>query len=612
MIESMSRRRLAFALGMAVLLLILALFAACSGGSESGAVGADSADGSVPVDVASVTTAPASPTPLTPASQPPPPRGATPEPTPTDTMPPPVATPAFTGPPLTLVAQGLSRRHVEAGEPLDTQTGLFIADTASGGGDLWTLAPKLAPEGSFALDYSATLDSRFLRVRVLGHDRNASYLTDSETGETFELAASTISFTSLKTPSGHLLFKTSACAFAIVKLHERSAETVSTFEPPGGGGCGSVRALFSDDGERLLILSRGTGSLSLVDVETGAATLVVRGLGSANALVRQGEQVLVTSVSGGKYGPARITLRRYTWDGEMEGETMIDAGSSSRVDHLTVSPDGSSVAWQGRLPLAVPGGLGGREHWPVVTVADARSGEVRFRAVRASLTNGMRTLEWLSDGSALVIATPAGFALLSATTGVIEPLPFGPVDHFAPIPIPAPDDPSLFAYDGRVVNALGEVVRPVSPPAIEWGERWWVDATYRWGATSEQLQFTRFEPGGKDLGPGGLSSLGLPARVEFPPFADEVRLRVTADGPASLYESAEGASPLLGEVPSGAPLIVVNLVDDSATRDLCHPNPECSTTYDRVLPYDEGWWLHVRTEDGIEGWVRSNFLEWAD
>jgi hypothetical protein len=42
----------------------------------------------------------------------------------------------------------------------------------------------------------------------------------------------------------------------------------------------------------------------------------------------------------------------------------------------------------------------------------------------------------------------------------------------------------------------------------------------------------------------------------------------------------------------------------------------CSVLRDPDLDYGEGWWIYVNGEDGdgeaLEGWVSTEFVEWAD
>ena len=324
-----------------------------------------------------------------------------------------------------------------------------------------------------------------------------------------------------------------------------------------------------------------------------------------------GAELLMTSVSGGE-PPAVIQLRRYSWSGDLLGDVALRAQHGvTSTGPVLVSPDGTSVAWQEQLPLAIPLGAGGQENWPAVVIADAETGETRFRVVRASLTNGTRTLAWLADGSAIVVATAQGFALLSAADGSLAPLPLGPAAHFQPVPIPAPDDPALFLFDGRVVDRPGNPTRASTPAAEAWGPAWWNGSTYGWRASDGELRFARWAPLGRDFGRGGLSHFGVPARVEHPPFPDSVRLRVAGTGALDVRHGPDSQSEVIATVAGGAVVIVADAGLDSGIRR-CDADDECPARSYRGRTGEEHWWLHVRTEGGEQGWALSEFLAWAE
>ena len=324
----------------------------------------------------------------------------------------------------------------------------------------------------------------------------------------------------------------------------------------------------------------------------------------------EGQGVLVVGRSGGKGAVPAIEVARYGWDGTPLGERTIAIGGDALSSGTVFpSPDGRMIAWRENLPLGIPLGAGGNEHWPVVALADLASGEVTVRLLRASLSNGTGFTGWLADNS-LLVATAEGYAVFTPSDGRLTPLGFGTVAHFEPRPIPAPGDAALFAFDGRVVDRRGEAVRPIAPAAEEWGSSWGVFTRYDWGASSELLRFSSIPPFGSDFGPGGLSMPNLEARVHSPPFPDQVRLRVSGTV-THLNLRAEPLvdSDLVAEIPEGEAVVVVNAV--GAAAGPCGGSEGCSVTFDTLLP-GERWWLHVRTAAGLEGWAASDFLDWAE
>ena len=466
----------------------------------------------------------------------------------------------------------------------------------------------------------SSLDGRFVTARVV----ETSLLADRVTGAGFRWDADAFRMVGVPDGEGRALFVSAdeECWFYAVEFRALEAVLLASSRlsaPPER--CPQLEGLFSPDGGSLFLQAgervRGlpeVAGLYVVDLAGGATTRV--GEVTAAALVKlhrlpDGSGVLVVGRSGGNEPSPRIEVSRYGWDGTPLGERRIPIGGPSLTsDTVFPSPDGRLIAWQEHLPLGIPLGLGGSEQWPLVAVADLGSGEVRFRVLRASMTNGTGFTDWLADGSALLVATVDGYALLRASDGRLTPLGFGTVSHFEPRPIPARDAAGLFAFGGRVVDRRGAVVRPVAAAAAAWGPPWGVFTHYDWGATSEALRFSSTPPFGRDFGPGGLSIPTLEARVQSPPFDDELRLRVTGTVThLNLRAEPSADAALVGAILEGEVVTVVDALGEAAFP--CGGGEGCSVAYDSELP-GERWWLSVRTADGLEGWAASDFLDWAD
>jgi hypothetical protein len=300
-------------------------------------------------------------------------------------------------------------------------------------------------------------------------------------------------------------------------------------------------------------------------------------------------------------------VSRFDETGAPVSEWTVENGAGNFVHRVRVSPDGRWLAWQEELPLGRPYGAGGVEHWPVVVVADLDAGEVRFRAVRASMTNGIQTLDWLADSSALVVATQDGYALLGLDQS-LTPLPFGPVSHFEPVPVPSPQEAGLFAYDGRVVDSAGAAAGP-EVAATSWAGGG-LNEGYGFDDAGTELRLQRVLPFGRDFGAGGLSTMGLPVRIETPPFPETARLRVATRGDILNVRVRPGTSAeIRGQFADATP---VSLIDANGAADFCNGADACSVAPDPDREYDEAWWVYVRSDDGLEGWVRSDFLAWAE
>jgi hypothetical protein len=521
-------------------------------------------------------------------------------------------------------SDALTVRSFAPGEALDAESGVFIADAATGVGELWSIREERDPQ-VLGPTYQSSPDGRFITARV----GNTFHIADRATGAGFQWDERLFRMQGLPDSEGRVLFRPdgSVCRFYAIEFRAAEAALLASISlEDEATECGELNGLFSPDGTHLFVHARqgrlrvpGSSALYLVELANAKITRLAD-LDERAALTElhrlpEHRGMLVIERTGGRdaslVAAPGITIARYGWDGAALGERAIPVSGDSRTsDSVFLSGNGRWIAWQEHLPFGIPFGLGRSEHWPLVAVADLASGEVLFRMVRASMSNGTGFTGWLADSSALVIATVDGYAVASTTGGRLAPLGFGTVSHFEPRPIAAPDDAGLFAFDGRVVDRRGEVVRPVAAAAEAWGPSWGVLTTYAWGASSELLRFSSIPPLGRDFGPGGLSMPTLEARVQTPPFSDEVRLRVTGTVThLNLRAEPSADAQLIGEILEGEAVLVVDALGEAAVP--CGGNEGCSVAYDSELP-GERWWLHVRTEDGAEGWAASEFLDWAD
>ena len=423
--------------------------------------------------------------------------------TPTATVEPTATPPASGAPPIVIEpSDALTVREFAPGERLDAEHGVFIADATTGAGELWAVNPDLVPSEFDLRSLQSSPDGRFVTARVV----DTGFLADRTTGAGFRWDADASRMVGFPDGEGRALFVSDdeECWFYAVEFRASAAVLLASSrlsEPPER--CPQLEGLFSPDGGSLFLQAgarvRGlpaTAGLYVVNLASGAIEEAGRLPGSSVTLHARVDGFVTIARETLSSEPQRIAVQRYGWDGMPLGEERVFSTGrpSTSIGTVLLSPDGRSIVWQERLPLGIPLGAGGPEHWPVVGLADLQTGEVRFRAVRASLTNGTGVLDWLADSSEIVVATVDGYAILSASDGALTPLGFGTVSHFEPLPMPAPHDPRLFAFGGRVVDRDGEVVRPVAAAAEAWGPTWGVFTHYAWGATGEVLRFSPDPP----------------------------------------------------------------------------------------------------------------------
>ncbi|MBT5775096.1 MAG: SH3 domain-containing protein [Dehalococcoidia bacterium] len=498
------------------------------------------------------------------------------------------------------------------GDQVPEALGAFIADPTTGTGTLWWLNPANIEDPQYAL---------------VDTSRNGSYVVagghilNTATQQSFSGSDAALILIDDRGPA--LFHSEDDCRFWATDLSGDEPAPLATFDLPVER-CVPAIARFSPDLTQLLLVLFGSNisgsALYTVDLATGTSeqlatfqhTCVTLDHGASND-----EAAVLTAAL-----PGAAWIARYEWASANLTTTSIDTGALAANEDKApppprtpiVSPDGRWVAWSDTDAVGTGFGAGGEAEWPVVVIASIEHATPVVRAHRVALTNGIVTFHWLADSSALVVQSQDGFALL-APDGTLEQLPFPVASHNDPVPIPAPDALTRFLYDGRVVDAAGNELWPVAPVVETWTSgpdpNWWIGNSYAWTSTSLRIVFIHTAVPARDFGRGGIATLGLPAHITTGPAAatpDPIRLRVASDGDNLNVRAAPGlAAEPIGKFPHGT---LITLIRDT-TIEHCGPLG-CSILNDPDLPYGTSWWLYVRDEAGLEGWVTSEFVEWAD
>ena len=114
-----------------------------------------------------------------------------------------------------------------------------------------------------------------------------------------------------------------------------------------------------------------------------------------------------------------------------------------------------------------------------------------------------------------------------------------------------------------------------------------------WGLTSDELRM-HLSLGGQYE--DGWARPVLPLAVDRPPFAPLMALEVSGgDTCTHLRVAPEFEAESLACLPDRV------VVDSVAVRYIAHPTSS-----------DPGGWVHVRTEDGVEGWLPLGNVRWAE
>ena len=358
-------------------------------------------------------------------------------------------------------------------------------------------------------------------------------------------------------------------------------------ELPASGG-----ALFSPDGRTVALATKGSAAY-LVDVATGVARVVpeprsseewetIRG--SSVSPVREGRDVLVTTSYHRPADGHWSEQRRFTWDGE-------ELPWDERWDDL--SPDGLHAAWVEGGLWDADSGLWG--HWPgVVVVAEAETGEPVFRVRSATLLYGdfLGGSRWLASGDGVVMRVRGGYVIARVRPAPeLLHFPDGPAGHYGYsglAPLPAPGDDCLFSTGrlGVYDSCAG---------------RWFLASDLHgaaghhdpWGYSHREIRFI-LDHGGHGVGFPYFESSPW---IELPPFDDEVAFRVAGTG-RCLY---------VRELPNEEAAIQDCLADGA--RVVMDREPAVARWWSSESSII--YWVRVRTESGMVGWVSHKYLERA-
>lgn len=517
------------------------------------------------------------------------------------------------------------RTDYRPGERIDATQGVFFMDTTTGAVEGWSLSGStLAEEGGGAVAILPTIsdDNRFVAAR----GGKSWWLLDRSTGEAVVWNPADVALAGFG--RRHLLFERGLGGDPNPEFRgeytvlDDRLQPVSTFKTEHAGR-GHPPVLFSPD-ERTLAIAAGSKSWSdytrihLVDVETGAARLLCD-LPPAPEGYLAGPPNFTILTGGQEFGfhltyapewdnekgavrdlPGKTLVRRYAWDGTQRAEFWLRAASPF------FSPDGKLFAYDEAQRLVRGEADGPSDYWPNVVVADGMTGAPKLRVHSASLWygDGLGFLRWLADSSGLVVAIrpadtasdPAipwwrrsGFATVAASGGAVQRMKV--VEDNLAGPVPAPDRPDLFALGHQAVFDA----RSGRTVSANVSEEWPADIA-PWGSTSREIRFG-LPHGGH--GGGGPKAFLNPV-IERPPFDNSFAFRVAGTGSCLNLRASPAAK---AEIETCLP--------DGSIVSLSDPTPAPPYRKLAVWPADDILWVHIRSADGREGWVSSEYLRWS-
>ncbi len=529
----------------------------------------------------------------------------------------------------------------ERGEPmvltLTRDAGLFFLDIETGAVEGWTACGRPAPSPG----------NRF----VLLESPKGIRLIDRLEGRTFAWDSPELSLVRRIIPrwpmgdytptllgwgtgaSEHLIFRWGN-AFAVVNA---SIEATAWFELDDmvEGTVAPGLWLAHPEG-KYLARYQSSGTLTSINLMTGEHRSA-----EIPAPPRYSRRVEVQTLSGGEglaaishdEGKSTCIVTRFGWDLAVLSEASMLCIQAPWLG-VDLSPDGKWVATVTLLLGKEPADPGVWQKLAITSLFDTLTGEEFMRVHGALPSHDALAVHdhrsrWLADSSGLVLQTRTEARVLNVD-GSWGTRFDGPESVFGlGFVIPSSDDPALFdrplhliyqpcALDdatcrmlsARVTDpereiATAQLILQAAPNAAWRGGPGWTRGVFAgaynrtsWGLSSGELR-VHLTSGGPYEGLGYIPS--REPRVERPPFFDATTLTVaTGDSCQHLraWFDAEAAS--LACLPAKT---VVESVKPPPNRDGYVHGDRSSH-----LTWSYGYWIHVRTDEGLDGWMHSDDL----
>lgn len=493
------------------------------------------------------------------------------------------------------------QRTFATGERIEWRHGIFVLDPETGETEGYRAPAAADPD-----NYWLSLLDGWIGVQEqtdLGSEP-FTLLLDRATGQSWRWPSDRLRLAAAS--SEHLLFEERSIASGRhftgrFTLANRAMEAVGHFSI--AGAVDRYRAVFSPDGQTIALSAADT--VYLVPVESAQPVVLFKAEatdGQASAFLPPrytGPRIRVYAFYRNESGEVRQERHYFSWTGAplpCQGQ---------------VSPDWRYVAWlDGGYVEETHSGVQIREDpWPSIVIADAATCAPLFRVRSAHTYELVWDAAWLPSSDGFVIGVHDGYMILRVRpapdlvrlpgrgAGLANPAGDGGgfTDFYEATnrlagPEPAPTgDGRYFGYGPNVYDALED--RWLGPAFVRDGPFGWADShRERWFVIKGYW------------GEGWVRWLLLPPKIEFPPFSDETAFRVAGTGSCLRLREAPGEESGTKDcLPDGERLILTKPNEPVRAA----PHPAVFLAGRRYSPV----WIHVRTEDGAEGWVSHDYLE---
>ena len=457
-----------------------------------------------------------------------------------------------------LDAAGLTHVRYEAGEEVPWDPGLFLLDVATGAVEGWTCRRDQL-HGCSVLHISPS--NRYLSFMSYVHDRE----TDRMYADVHVVPSSPHylipEIIGWSADVGERLLVRGGTGYTVLDSQLQPAAQRLTMPAPSPAQHGRYVAAIEDDELRIADLGN--------ESDRAGTSLIERALpddvpptGHHKLDVGRGGAFLILP---GDADSTRII--RYDWEGNLGSDVVIPRLSYSSGSPL-LSPRGGLVA--GLTFKAATGDAYDEPRYTAVSIFNLATGEEVSRILGAgrSFWHG---IQWLGDDTGVLVSTVLGEKIATLD------------GEWAPSPgRPAPGDPSVhFEWGTAVRDRQGNVLASVEIGAglrtPDFLPRIWTE----WGAHGRELRIRLY-----GMPPGYLGDW------DTPPLAPVIEVAPVGDR-------------LLVEVVAGTCLNVREEASLGAAIVACVPDGTLAETDDY---YDD--WMHIRTDNGVEGWADADYLRW--
>jgi hypothetical protein len=453
------------------------------------------------------------------------------------------------------------------GDFIDVDYGVMFMDAASGSIELWSLAAGQSPDEGIWLQPSR--DGKLLVLLTGSRPAGHWYIVRRDSSEAFEITGGRNP--DISVGFGNVIGAWKGLDRAEFVLLDVARQAVVATDIDRTTLRESSRIPRADG--RTFIVGDGA-EFRLVDATTGRSRVFKDGLSGyrAQALERDGGVMLLPYIGDGP---------RYYFD--------WDGNALAGMPRSGLSPDRTLWATQtspGRIQTSE---LGGLPVIDVVTIVNAITGQPVARFLGGSFRG------WAADGRTLLLGVDQGVRALAGLDGkewtrssypalAQEAAAFSPANG------------ALVATTRGIVNFKSGLTWLFTLKPQTWSGP-------RWSADGSELVLWIAPAAGGD---GGSAAQILPLQFQAAPFDPAVQFAAKTGGDClNLREAASLDAPVKRCMSDASTLI-------PSPVQLPSPDPtQPPGDYIGMVDQKGHPWLHVSTEDGLTGWVDSDYVGWT-